>query len=44
MSAKYRTVVTTAGVAKLAAATVPGGKKVNFTTMGVGDGGGGGGN
>ena len=40
MSAKYRTVVTTAGAVKLAAATVPGGKKVNLTVMAVGDGGG----
>ncbi|ENR6342991.1 tail fiber protein, partial [Escherichia coli] len=34
------TVITTAGAAKLAAATAPGGRKVNITTMGVGDGGG----
>ncbi|HHV2342544.1 TPA: phage tail protein, partial [Escherichia coli] len=34
------TVITTAGVAKLAAATAPGGRKVNITTMAVGDGGG----
>ncbi|WP_393947948.1 tail fiber protein [Kluyvera intermedia] len=40
MSAKYKTVVTTAGAVKLAAATVPGGKKVNLTVMAVGDGGG----
>lgn len=40
MSTKYRTVVTTAGAVKLAAATVPGGKKVNLTVMAVGDGGG----
>lgn len=40
MSAKYRTVVTTAGAVKLAAAAVPGGKKVNLTVMAVGDGGG----
>ncbi|WP_137543494.1 tail fiber protein, partial [Escherichia coli] len=31
---------TTAGAAKLAAATAPGGRKVNITTMAVGDGGG----
>lgn len=40
MSTKYKTVITTAGAAKLAAATVPGGKKVNITAMAVGDGGG----
>ncbi|MDS1583662.1 tail fiber protein [Escherichia coli] len=40
MSTKFRTVITTAGVAKLAAATAPGGRKVNITTMAVGDGGG----
>lgn len=40
MSAKYRTVITTAGAVKLAAAAVPGGKKVNLTVMAVGDGGG----
>ncbi|ENA6413441.1 tail fiber protein [Shigella sonnei] len=40
MSTKFRTVITTAGAAKLAAATVPGGRKVNITTMAVGDGGG----
>ncbi|EGO6621861.1 phage tail protein [Escherichia coli] len=40
MSTKFRTVITTAGAAKLAAATAPGGRKVNITTMGVGDGGG----
>ncbi|HGV8154223.1 TPA: tail fiber protein, partial [Escherichia coli] len=34
------TVITTAGAAKLAAATAPGGRKVNITTMAVGDGGG----
>ncbi|HAJ3264626.1 TPA: phage tail protein, partial [Escherichia coli] len=28
MSTKFKTVITTAGAAKLAAATVPGGKKV----------------
>ncbi|HHV2342574.1 TPA: tail fiber protein [Escherichia coli] len=32
--------MTTAGAAKLAAATAPGGRKVNITTMAVGDGGG----
>ena len=40
MTAKYRTVVTTAGAAKFAAALAPGGKKVNITAMAVGDGGG----
>ncbi|EEW2557284.1 phage tail protein [Escherichia coli] len=40
MSIKFRTVITTAGAAKLAAATAPGGRKVNITTMAVGDGGG----
>ncbi|MEN4874581.1 phage tail protein, partial [Kosakonia cowanii] len=40
MTAKYRTVVTTAGAAKFAAALTPGGKKVNITAMAVGDGGG----
>ncbi|EGM9636930.1 TPA: phage tail protein [Escherichia coli] len=40
MSTKFRTVITTAGAAKLAAATTPGGRKVNITTMAVGDGGG----
>ena len=40
MSAKFQTVITTAGAAKLAAATAPGGRKVNITTMAVGDGGG----
>ncbi|EEY5651133.1 phage tail protein [Escherichia coli] len=40
MSTKFRTVITTAGAAKLAAATAPGGRKVNITTMAVGDGGG----
>lgn len=40
MSTKFKTIITTAGAAKLAAATVPGGKKVNFTAMAVGDGGG----
>ncbi|EFM0603126.1 phage tail protein [Escherichia coli] len=38
MSAKFKTVITTAGAAKLAAATVPGGKKVNLSAMAVGDG------
>ncbi|EFH6902533.1 TPA: tail fiber protein [Escherichia coli] len=40
MSTKFRTVITTAGAVKLAAATAPGGRKVNITTMAVGDGGG----
>jgi hypothetical protein len=40
MTAKYRTVVTTAGAAKFAAALTPGSKKVNITAMAVGDGGG----
>ncbi len=40
MNTKFRTVITTAGAAKLAAATAPGGRKVNITTMAVGDGGG----
>ncbi|MBS1206496.1 MAG: tail fiber domain protein [Proteobacteria bacterium] len=40
MATKYKTVVTTAGVAKFAAALTPGGKKVNITAMAVGDGGG----
>ncbi|HDD8851877.1 TPA: phage tail protein [Escherichia coli] len=40
MSTKFRTVITTAGAAKLAAATAPGGRKVNITTMAAGDGGG----
>ncbi|MDU3402761.1 MAG: tail fiber protein, partial [Enterobacter hormaechei] len=35
-----KTVITKAGAIKLAAATVPNGKKVNFTAMAVGDGGG----
>ncbi|HCN2952212.1 TPA: phage tail protein, partial [Escherichia coli] len=34
----FKTVITTAGAAKLAAATVPGGKKVNLSAMAVGDG------
>ncbi|EOU1457984.1 tail fiber protein [Escherichia coli] len=37
MSTKFKTVITTAGAAKLAAATAPGGRKVNITTMAVGD-------
>lgn len=40
MTVKYKTVITKAGAAKLAAATLPSGKKVNFTAMAVGDGGG----
>lgn len=40
MTVKYKTVITKAGAEKLAAATVPNGKKVNFTVMAVGDGGG----
>jgi phage-related tail fiber protein len=40
MTVKYKTVITRAGAEKLAAATVPNGKKVNFTAMAVGDGGG----
>ncbi|HAY0522256.1 TPA: phage tail protein [Escherichia coli] len=40
MSTKFKTVITTAGAAKLAAATAPGARKVNITTMAVGDGGG----
>ncbi|ELC7357526.1 Tail Fiber protein [Enterobacter hormaechei subsp. steigerwaltii] len=40
MTVKYKTVITKAGAIKLAAATVPNGKKVNFTAMAVGDGGG----
>ncbi|EOT6835239.1 tail fiber protein, partial [Escherichia coli] len=40
MNTKFKTVITTAGAAKLAAATAPGGRKVNITTMAVGDGGG----
>ncbi|EPK0408028.1 phage tail protein, partial [Escherichia coli] len=35
---KFKTVITTAGAAKLAAATVPGGKKVTLSAMAVGDG------
>ena len=37
---KYKTVITKAGAIKLAAATLPNGKKVNLTAMAVGDGGG----
>ena len=40
MTVKYKTVITRAGAVKLAAATVPDGKKVNFTAMAIGDGGG----
>jgi len=40
MTVKYKTVVTTAGAAKFAAALLPGGKKVNVVAMAVGDGGG----
>ncbi len=40
MSTKFKTIITTAGAEKLAAATVPGGKKVSITVMAVGDGGG----
>ncbi|ELO1489066.1 phage tail protein [Salmonella enterica] len=40
MSTKFKTIITTAGAAKLAAATLPGGKKVNIAVMAVGDGGG----
>ncbi|MDE4082858.1 MULTISPECIES: phage tail protein [Enterobacter cloacae complex] len=40
MTVKYKTVITKAGAEKLAAATVPNAKKVNFTAMAVGDGGG----
>ncbi|WGZ51986.1 phage tail protein [Enterobacter hormaechei] len=40
MTVKYKTVITKAGAEKLAAATIPNGKKVNFTAMAVGDGGG----
>lgn len=40
MTVKYKTVITRAGAIKLAAATVPNGKKVNFTAMAIGDGGG----
>lgn len=40
MTVKYKTVITKAGAEKLAAASVPNAKKVNFTAMAVGDGGG----
>ncbi|WP_233446090.1 phage tail-collar fiber domain-containing protein [Lelliottia nimipressuralis] len=40
MAVKYKTVITRAGAEKLAAATLPNGKKVNFVAMAVGDGGG----
>ena len=40
MTVKYKTVITKAGAIKLAAATVPDAKKVNFTAMAIGDGGG----
>ncbi|MEA5170603.1 phage tail protein [Enterobacter sichuanensis] len=40
MTVKYKTVITKAGAIKLAAATTPNGKKVNFTAMAIGDGGG----
>ena len=40
MTVKYKTVITKAGAIKLAAATVQNGKKVNFTAMAIGDGGG----
>ncbi|EAM2104671.1 phage tail protein [Salmonella enterica] len=40
MNTKFKTVITTAGAAKLAAATMPGGKKINLNVMAVGDGGG----
>ncbi|ECI9556877.1 phage tail protein, partial [Salmonella enterica] len=40
MSTKFKTVITTAGADKLAAATMPGGKKINLNVMAVGDGGG----
>ncbi|MGF6423194.1 hypothetical protein ABIE11_002700 [Lelliottia sp. 489] len=40
MTVKYKTVITKAGAEKLAAASVPNGKKVNFAAMAVGDGGG----
>ncbi|MHA0895249.1 phage tail-collar fiber domain-containing protein [Enterobacter ludwigii] len=40
MTVKYKTVITKAGAIRLAAATLPEGKKVNFTAMAVGDGGG----
>lgn len=40
MTVKYKTVITKAGAEKLAAASVPNAKKVNFSAMAVGDGGG----
>ena len=40
MTVKYKTVITKAGAEKLAAATVPNGKQVNFPAMAIGDGGG----
>lgn len=40
MSSKFKTIITAAGAEKFAAATVPGGKKVNLMAMAVGDGGG----
>ncbi|MFB4730771.1 tail fiber protein [Enterobacter hormaechei subsp. steigerwaltii] len=40
MAVKFKTVITKAGAEKLAAATMPNGKKVNLTVMAVGDGGG----
>ncbi|MGK4091564.1 phage tail protein [Enterobacter hormaechei] len=40
MTVKYKTVITKAGAIKLAAATLPNGKKVSLTAMAVGDGGG----
>lgn len=40
MTVKYKTVITKAGAEKLAAASVPNAKKVNFVAMAVGDGGG----
>ncbi|MCG5129306.1 phage tail protein [Enterobacter mori] len=40
MTVKYKTVITKAGAIKLAAATLPDGKKVNLTAMAIGDGGG----
>lgn len=40
MTVKYKTVITKAGAEKLAAASVPNAKKVNFAAMAVGDGGG----
>ncbi|WP_336215140.1 phage tail-collar fiber domain-containing protein [Enterobacter sp. P82] len=40
MTVKYKTVITKAGAVKLAAATIPNGKKVNLTAMAIGDGGG----